>query len=102
MHYDPHETFWEIAFEFLGRDDVEEGKMFGFGCLRASGQFVAMPGNTFGGMVVKLPANRVTALIEAGTGSPVAPAGRPFKEWVAVDDQTLWPGLIEESIASMT
>jgi hypothetical protein len=102
MHDDPHETFWEIAFEFLGRDDVEEGTMFGFGCLRASGQFVAMPGNNFGGMVVKLPANRVTALIEAGTGSPVAPAGRPFKEWVAVDDQTLWPGLIEESIAFLT
>lgn len=38
MHDDPHETFWEIAFEFLGRDDVEEGTMFGFGCLRASGQ----------------------------------------------------------------
>jgi len=47
---------------------------------------------------VKLPAGRVAALVDSGAGTPVAPAGRTFKEWVAVDDQGLWPGLIEESI----
>jgi hypothetical protein len=102
VHNEPQEAFWEIAFEFLSRDGVEEGTMFGFACLRADGEFVAMPGRSFGGMMVKLPASRVAALIETSTGSPVAPAGRPFKEWVAVDDQTLWPGLIEESLAFVT
>jgi len=92
-------AFWDIADEFLTRDGVDEGTMFGFRCLRASGEFVAMPGNTFGGMVVKLPAERVAALIDSGVGAPVAPAGRPFKEWVAVQDESLWPDLIETSIA---
>lgn len=92
------DVFWDLAEEFLARDGIEEGTMFGFGCIRARGEFVAMPGSTFGGLVVKLPADRVSDLLEAGVGSVVAPAGRPFREWVAVDDETLWRDLIEESI----
>jgi len=92
------DAFWEVADEFLARGVVDAGTMFGFRCIRAQGEFVAMPGNTFGGMVVKLPAGRVAALVDSGAGTPVAPAGRTFKEWVAVEDQGLWPGLIEESI----
>jgi hypothetical protein len=95
-------AFWEIADAFLVRDGVDEGTMFGFRCIRAKGEFVAMPGNTFGGLVVKLPADRVSGLIDQGVGQSVAPAGRPFKEWVAVDDETLWTSLIEESIAFVT
>lgn len=96
----PNEVaFWEVADEFLARGVVDEGTMFGFRCIRAQGEFVAMPGNTFGGMVVKLPADRVTQLVDSGDGAPVAPAGRTFKEWVAVEDQRQWSGLIEESIA---
>lgn len=96
---DDDDVFWELASEFLTRDGVEEGTMFGFACIRVRGSFVAMPGNTFGGMVVKLPAARVAELIESGLGAVVAPAGRPFREWVAVDDQALWPGLIDESLS---
>jgi hypothetical protein len=102
MIEDSEAAFWDIAGEFLTRDGVDEGTMFGFRCIRAGGEFVAMPGNTFGGMVVKLPAERVASLIESGTGAPVAPAGRPFKEWVAVRDESLWPGLIDASIAFVT
>ena len=53
------DAFWEVADEFLARGVVDAGTMFGFRCIRAQGEFVAMPGNTFGGMVVKLPAGRV-------------------------------------------
>jgi hypothetical protein len=96
------DAFWEIADEFLASGFVDEGTMFGFRCIRAQGEFVAMPGNTMGGMVVKLPADRVAGLVESGDGSPVAPAGRTFKEWVAVEDQRQWSGLIEESITFVT
>lgn len=96
---DDEGVFWELAAEFLPRDGVEEGTMFGFAPIRVRGSFVAMPGRTFGGMVVKLPAARVAELIESGLGAAVAPAGRPFREWVAVDDQALWPGLIDESLS---
>lgn len=92
------DAFWDIAEPFLARDGIDEGTMFGFRCIRSGGQFVAMPGNTFGGMVVKVPAERVSALVSSGAGSPVAPAGRTFKEWVAVDDESQWEALIEESI----
>jgi len=95
-------AFWEIADEFLVRTGVDEGTMFGFRCIRADGEFVAMPGRTFGGLVVKVPANRVTELIDAGVGQPVAPAGRTFREWVAVDDQDAWRNLIDESIRFVT
>lgn len=96
------DAFWEVAEEFLARGVVDEGTMFGFRCIRAKGEFVAMPGNTFGGMVVKLPAGRVAHLLDSGDGAPVAPAGRTFKEWVAVEDQSQWTALIEESIAFVT
>lgn len=95
---DPERAFWEMAEEFLARDGIDEGTMFGFPCIRASGEFVAMPGKTFEGLLVKIPEDRVTALVESGVGQPVAPAGRTFREWVAVSDQTLWHDLIEESI----
>ncbi len=39
-------------------------------------------------------------LIEAGAGEPFAPAGKVFREWVAVpdlDDDT-WESLLAESI----
>ena len=96
------DAFWDVAEEFLARDGVEQGTMFGFRCIRADGEFVAMPGNRFGGMVVKLPADRVAGLIEDGIGSSIAPAGRPFKEWVGVNDDSLWRRLIEESIRFVT
>jgi hypothetical protein len=39
-------VFWELAAESFSRDGVEEGTMFGFACVRLSGSFIAMPGNT--------------------------------------------------------
>lgn len=99
---DPDQNFWDIAEPFLAREGVDEGTMFGFPCIRADGEFVAMPGRAFGGLVVKMPSMRVTALIDEGVGQPVAPSGRPFREWVAVDDETLWPDLIEESLRFVT
>jgi hypothetical protein len=37
-----------------------------------------------GALLVKLPVSRVAEVIAEGSGEPFAPAGRTFREWVAV------------------
>ena len=93
------EGFWNFAEPELARDGLEESTMFGFRCVRLNGDFVAMASHPAGGMGVKLPASRVTELISDGTGSPVAPSGRTFREWVNVTDESLWNGLFDEALA---
>ena len=54
---------------------------------------------TSGQLVVKLPEQRVDELIAGGVGEPFAPAGKVFKEWLAVSgtDEKLWSELMAES-----
>ncbi len=97
-----HPRFWDVAEPFLGAGRVDEGTMMGHQCLRApGGGFVATVQRGTGDLVVKLPKARVAELIESGEGAAFAPAGKVFREWVAVtggsDEQ--WAELIEESIA---
>ena len=68
-------------------------------CLRAGGEFVGMPHHEGPGLVVKLPGERVAAMIDAGDGAPFAPAGRVFREWVLVEshDEAHWEALLRES-----
>lgn len=95
------ELYWDLAPEFLVRDDVDEGTIMGFPCLRVRGEFFATSHHRTGDLLVKIPAERVNALIDAGLGEPFAPAGRPFREWVTVEtrDEELWRGLLEEAYA---
>lgn len=93
------EAFWDFVNPYLTQAGLDEGTMFGFRCVRLNGQFVAMPSHPPGGMVVKLPASRVAELVESGSGTPVAPSGRTFKEWVACADEAMWAGLFEEAVA---
>lgn len=100
---DGHERFWDVAEPFLEEGKLVEGTMMGHQCLRSAGNdgFVATVERSSGNLVVKLPKDRVAALIEAGDGEPFAPAKKVFKEWVAIpafDEQT-WAGLLDESIA---
>ena len=98
-----HQRFWSVADEFIASGRVEEGTMMGHSCLRATpdGQFVATVERSSGDLVVKLPQYRVGELVGSGQGLPFAPAGKVFKEWVAIPayDADLWSELIEESIA---
>jgi hypothetical protein len=43
----------------------------------------------------------VEQLIAAGEGSPVAPAGRRFREWAAVPPESVdrWPDYLSEACA---
>ena len=95
----PEELFWSIAEDVMSAR-VEEGTMMGHRCLRADGEFAAMVSRHEQALIVKLSADRVDALIAAGTGEPFAPAGKVFKEWVlipAVDEPT-WRSLMQEAV----
>lgn len=93
------ERFWDEVAPHQASGTLAESTMFGFRCVRAGKAFVAMPGHTSDGMVVKLPEHRVTELIESGKGSPVAPAGKVFKEWVEVAASEEWAPYLEEALA---
>lgn len=94
--------FWQLAAE-LQKDDprIREGTIMNGRCLRVEGEFLALVDYLGSGLVVKLPKARVAELIEQGVGEPFAPAGRVFKEWVAVrrPDRRRWRSLLREGIA---
>ena len=97
-----HGEFWEVAEPFLASGRLVEGTMMGHQCLRtaAGNGFVATVERSSGNLVVKLPRARVAELIEVGEGLAFAPAGKVFKEWVALPefDEARWTELIEESM----
>lgn len=94
-------VFWELIDE-LGAGDprIEAGTIMGGRCARVAGEFLALVDSKGSGLVVKLPRDRVQALIESGAGQPFAPAGRVFKEWVSVPkrDRRRWKALLIEGV----
>jgi len=98
------EVFWGLAAPLLARPDTAEGKIMSSRCLRVNGDFCAMVARS-GDLVVKLPAERVLQLIDSGSGQPFAPAGKVFKEWLAVPAgheegwELGWQKLLRESHA---
>jgi len=75
-------------------------RRFGSSALTVDGSIFAMLQE--GRLVVKLPRERVAALIADGTGQPfTAGKGSPMKEWVAVPDgdDATWQQLAEEALA---
>lgn len=93
------DRFWDEVAGYQAEGRLEEGTMFGFRCVRAGKAFVGMPGHETDGMVLKLPADRVADLVDSGKGSPVAPAGKVFKEWVEVSATEEWGPYLEEALA---
>lgn len=95
------DTFWVLAGDFLARDGVERSTMMGFPCLRRDGAFFACTHNQRGSLIVKLPKERVLALISDGMGDPFAPNGRIFKEWLEVgtDIEESWAERLQEAWA---
>ena len=95
-------SLWdELADELCAASSVTRSTMMGLPCLRVDGAFFASLARDEPRLLVKLPADRVAAMVEAGHGHPFAPAGRTFREWVAVDgtDEDTWRGLLAEARA---
>ncbi len=98
------ERFAALVAEFAGRPGVEVPgetgpRRFGSDALKVDGSIFAMV--TGGRLVVKLPRDRVDALIASGTGRPFdSGRGRPMKEWLAVagDDPGTWTALAGEAL----
>lgn len=93
--------FWALIDE-LSVDDprIEAGTIMGRRCARVAGEFLGLVDYQGSGLVVKLPRDRVTALIDAGVGQSFAPAGRVFKEWVSVprSHRRRWKALLLEGV----
>jgi hypothetical protein len=95
-------VFWELINELRAEDPrVQEGTIMGGRCVRVGGEFLALVDFKGSGLVVKLPKDRVSELINAGVGQPFAPAGRVFREWVAIPkrDRRRWRDILREGIA---
>lgn len=92
--------FWDVAAPLLAGGVAERGTMMGYPCLRTEGKFFASLEKNTGDLIVKLPAPRVTELIDAGQAHPFAPNGRVFREWARIDqpDPEQWAALIQEAL----
>jgi len=101
MPDDPAIAFDHIAEHYLPLPGVTEGTGFGGNAgLRAGGKIFAMV--VRGALVVKLPRERVDALVETGTAERFSPGTeRVMKEWVSVgvEDLGKWEGLVAEAFA---
>lgn len=102
MTIPPEELFWQLAAE-LKREDprVEESTIMNGRCLRVGKEFLALVDYKGSGLVVKLPKERVAELVATSMGKPFGPAGKIFKEWLAVPkpDRRRWRALLKEGIA---
>jgi hypothetical protein len=79
----PQERFAAVVDDQRGDAAVSEGRMFGSPGLKLGGKVFALLVKER--LAVKLPAERVAALVAAGDGVPFDPGhGRVMREWVAV------------------
>jgi hypothetical protein len=98
---DGEALFWELADPLYEDPAVSRSTMMGFPCLRVDGKFFASLDHRNANLVIKLPSERVGELIDQGTGVAFAPAGKVFREWVAVPepDAAGWASLLDEAKA---
>ena len=85
--------------EFEAKSAAGTGRKFGSNGLKANGKLFAL--FTQGTLVVKLPKDRVAALVAKGHGEPFDPGhGRLMKEWLTVaSPRASWVNLAKEAHA---
>ena len=99
----PEERFAKIVSSLKRKSEVSIGsskKGFGSGTLCVRGKIFAMISSK-GGFVVKLPRERVDALVAQRSGSRFEPMrGRVMKEWLVVDpvSEEDWLSLAKEAL----
>ena len=94
--------FREPAEPMLADPAITRSTTTGPTCLRYDGRFFACPGRREQVLIVKSPRQRVAQLVEDGGGRPFAPAGKVFREWVALLEphEQVWRDLLAEARAS--
>ena len=90
----------ELTDDLLYDPAIGRATMMGYPCVRLAGRFLASYDDKTGRLVVKLPRERVTELVEDGHGDPFAPAGKVFREWVSIrtPDRRLWQTVLAEAV----
>jgi uncharacterized protein (TIGR02453 family) len=93
------ELFWDLVEPMYADPAVQRSTMMGLPCVRLDGRFFASLDRRTHALLVKLPTTRVGQLIADGVGEPFAPAGRVFREWVAIGkpDRECWQRLLTEA-----
>jgi hypothetical protein len=91
--------FWDLVEPMYTDPAVQRSTMMGLPCVRLDGRFFASLDRRTEALLVKLPRERVGQLIADGVGEPFAPAGRAFREWVAIPkpDRRRWQRLLAEA-----
>ena len=88
----------DLTVEFLAKPDVTLERAFSRISLMVGGKLFASAGH--GGLLIKVPAERVAELIANGDGQPFSTGGnRVMREWVVVSPATDWRALAAESMA---
>ncbi|MFD7155018.1 hypothetical protein ACFV9C_10480 [Kribbella sp. NPDC059898] len=90
----------ELTDDLLYDPAIGQGTIMGHPCIRLAGRFVTCLERNGTGLILKLPAARVTALIAAGTGVPFTANRTPMREWVTIPtaDREVWESLIGEAV----
>ena len=90
----------ELTDDLLYDPAIGRATMMGYPCVRLAGRFLASYDDKAACLVVKLPAERVTELVETGIGDSFAPAGKVFREWVTIarPDRKVWGTLLAEAV----
>ena len=91
--------FAAVAAAFARRRDVVQKRMFNTeNALAVEGKIFTML-TPKGGFVVKLPKERVDALVDGGAGARFGPGARTMKEWVTIDPAATadWVALAKEA-----
>jgi len=87
----------DLTAEYLAKPGVTLERAFSRISLMVGGKLFASAGH--GGLLIKVPAPRVSELIENGEGQPFSTGGnRVMREWVVVTPATDWRALAAESM----
>jgi hypothetical protein len=89
----------ELTDDLLYDPAVGRSTMMGYPCVRRAGRFFASFDTRAEALVVKLPPERVAALVADGTGEPFTPNGRVFRGWATIPepDPHMWEQLLAEA-----
>src|ERR1700733_5933089 len=66
--------------------DAELSWKFGNASLVIDDKVFAFPSKNSNGLILKLPAHDIAALVETGTARPLVMGKRTMREWVIVED----------------